>query len=97
MASGGMIGATTQGAFKNGGYTNGQTVDPFGAGVAAQPAGIACPKCGKPVTGKFCADCGTNVEEALKEAAPEAKTCPKCGKPVEGKFCTDCGTKVDEE
>ena len=88
MASGGMIGATTQGAFKNGGYTTGEAVDPFGAGVAATAASATCPKCGKPVNGKFCSDCGTEV-------AP-AKTCPKCGKEVAGKFCSDCGTNVEE-
>ena len=91
MASGGLVGATTQGAFKNGGYTTGQTVDPFGGAVEAAPS-VTCPKCGKPVNGKFCSDCGTNVEEAAK---PEEKTCPKCGKPVTGNFCSDCGTKME--
>ena len=89
MASGGMIGATTQGAFKNGGYTTGETVDPFGAGVVQEaPAGATCPKCGKPVSGKFCSDCGTEVAATKK--------CPKCGKDVVGKFCSDCGTNVEE-
>ena len=92
MASGGMVGATTQGAFKNGGYTTGQTVDPFGAGAEGEELPV-CPKCGKPVKGKFCGDCGTNIEEYKPE---EGKTCPKCGKPVNGKFCEDCGTKVEE-
>ena len=47
-----------------------------------------CPKCGKPVTGNFCPECGE------KKPAPQpadAWTCPKCGKPATGKFCPECG------
>ncbi len=41
------------------------------------------------VTGKFCSNCGTAVEEALVK-----KVCPKCGTEVTGKFCPDCGTQL---
>ena len=47
-----------------------------------------CSKCGQPVNGKFCTNCGTPIESTTP------KTCPKCGKIVEGKFCGECGTVV---
>ena len=102
MASGGMIAGTAAGAFKNGGYTTGQTVDPFGNAVdgAGTVKGVPCPKCGNPITGKFCAECGVSAEEAAKAAAGEAEgpTCPKCGAAIsgKGKFCTECGEKIEE-
>ena len=55
---------------------------------AEQSTVAACSKCGQPVSGKFCTNCGTPVAQATP------KTCPKCGKVVEGKFCSDCGTSV---
>jgi len=47
-----------------------------------------CSKCGQPVNGKFCTNCGTPIESTTP------KTCPKCGKVVEGKFCSECGTAI---
>ncbi len=97
MASGGMIGGTTTGAFSNQGVSASQPVDPFSksgtaAGVVAAKAesGDKCPKCGAIVTGKFCQECGT------PKATKEEKICPKCGAVVEGKFCPECGTKMEE-
>lgn len=55
---------------------------------AAQSQGMTCPKCGSPVTGKFCGNCGTQM--------PQKKLCPKCGSQVNGKFCSNCGTAVEE-
>ncbi|MBD5465293.1 MAG: hypothetical protein HDR22_05670 [Lachnospiraceae bacterium] len=103
MASGGMFQGTashaaamqtgSQAAMMNPGQAgNGQT--PGGSGQppvnngAAQSQGITCPKCGSPVTGKFCGNCGTPM--------PQKKVCPKCGSEVTGKFCSNCGTAVEE-
>jgi hypothetical protein len=48
-----------------------------------------CPKCGVPVTGKFCAECGTKYEP------PAPPKCPQCGFEAKGaKFCPECGTKM---
>lgn len=49
--------------------------------------GPVCAKCGHPVTGKFCPECGTAVEQE--------KVCPKCGAKATGKFCSECGTKIE--
>ncbi len=52
--------------------------------------GVNCPKCGMPVTGKFCSNCGTAVE------SNEPKKCPNCGSDVKqgANFCTQCGQKL---
>lgn len=49
-----------------------------------------CPNCGMPVTGKFCGNCGTNVE------IKEERVCANCGaKPSpSAKFCTQCGNAL---
>ena len=48
-----------------------------------------CTNCGKPVSGKFCSECGTAV-------ADEPKKCSNCGAvPNPGaKFCTQCGQSL---
>ena len=91
MASGGAIGGVAAGAFNGGGYKAGETIDPYAKGDTAK-AGVPCSKCGTLVTGKFCPECGTKLEEAK----PEEKKCPKCGAPATSKFCQECGTKIEE-
>lgn len=55
--------------------------------------GVKCPKCGNTITGKFCSNCGTSVEEVN---ASNSK-CPKCGNDVApgSKFCTSCGEQLN--
>ena len=73
MASGGVMGAATQGAFQNQGAT--ANIDPYaggGAGVVTTPAAETpateaagdkkfCPKCGTENTGNFCTNCGEKL------------------------------------
>lgn len=51
---------------------------------------IKCPNCGKdvPEGSKFCAECGTKIEEIV---------CKNCGKKLAPnvKFCPECGTRRD--
>ena len=62
--------------------------------VAAAPetsqAAVVCANCGKPVSGKFCGECGTPVPVS----EPAVKKCTNCGLEVNGKFCGNCGTPV---
>lgn len=57
----------------------------------AQPAGAACPSCGKtvPQGSKFCPECG--AQQAT------ASFCPECGAKVSAgaKFCASCGKKLN--
>ena len=54
-----------------------------------QPQGVPCPKCGTPITGKFCPNCGEPLP-----VPKAAKKCPKCGTETTGKFCPECGTPI---
>ena len=90
MGSGGMTGGVMQNAWNQGG---GQTqYDPYNQGGAQQGGaqqGVPCPKCGKPIVGKFCPECGTPAP-----APKPAMKCPKCGTETSGKFCPECGTAM---
>ena len=68
MASGGMMGAATQGAFQNKGVTAQDLLNGAAAPAAPQegaPAGEGakfCPNCGQPANGsKFCPNCGNQL------------------------------------
>ena len=80
--TGGMTGGVMQNAWGQQGQQG--NYDPYAQGGA--PQGVPCPKCGNPITGRFCTNCGT--------AAPTAKKCPKCGTESTGKFCPNCGTEM---
>ena len=74
------------------------------AAEAAGSAGPVCASCGAPLAedAKFCASCGTKVEEPepeVVEAEVVPPTCASCGAPLEDEanFCTQCGTKVEPE
>ena len=72
------------------GGVSAQSLYQMGAQAPAAPAADSwtCPTCGKPATGKFCAECGTKKPEA-----PAGWTCPSCGTVNKGKFCAECGAK----
>ncbi|NLG86651.1 MAG: zinc-ribbon domain-containing protein [Firmicutes bacterium] len=63
-----------------------------------------CPKCGhnNVSNARFCANCGTSLQEAQEapviEATAETKVnvCPQCNteQPEDAKFCTQCGYKL---
>ena len=67
MASGGVMGAATQGAFQNQGAT--ANIDPYAQGAAAGVVTTPtqegdkkfCPKCGTENTGNFCTKCGEKL------------------------------------
>lgn len=62
-------------------------------GNNADANGVKCSKCGNIVTGKFCSNCGTAVEEASSSNSK----CPNCGNDVApgSKFCTSCGQQLN--
>lgn len=95
MQAGGQAVMMNPGQAGNGQIPGGSGQPPMNAQASGQPPvnngvaqsqGMACPKCGNPVTGKFCGNCGTPM--------PQKKTCPKCGSEVTGKFCSNCGTQL---
>ena len=61
----------------------------------AQPRGTPCPKCGTPVTGNFCGNCGTKLVQD-EPTQPQVSKCPNCGAELQpgAKFCTECGQQL---
>lgn len=62
-----------------------------------------CRKCGAdvPLTSAFCGSCGTKLESAQEQSAPDIKTtkfCAYCGAEISDKvaFCTSCGQKAED-
>jgi ribosomal protein L40E len=79
-------------------YRSAQSVLEF---VSRGKIKILCPKCGaaNTITAKFCASCGTALEQkpGHKEEHPETTViCPQCGaeNSRENKFCTQCGAPL---
>jgi membrane protease subunit (stomatin/prohibitin family) len=75
-----------------GGQQGGQQGQGGGGGGAAA-ASMPCPKCGtpNPSGAKFCANCGTNVQQAAGVACPSCHTTSQAG----AKFCSGCGTSLE--
>ena len=61
----------------------------------AQPQGTPCPKCGTPVSGNFCGNCGTKLVQE-QPVQPQVTKCPNCGADIKpgAKFCTECGQQL---
>ena len=100
MATGGMMGAASQGPWQqqnqnnsqaqqaNSNQGNQQVVEKVDNGANTWE----CPSCHNVVNGKFCPECGTKRPEA-----PAKRFCSNCGKEVKegAKFCPECGTKIE--
>ena len=82
MTSGGVFGNVPQ-------NVQNQAVQqqPGGNASPSEASGVICAKCGKPVNGQFCSNCGTQI--------PQKKLCPVCKKEASGKFCSGCGANLE--
>ena len=88
MAGGGTFSGATNAAFNNA-----PPMKPNIDALNSKPEEVknvqntkVCIRCGEPVTGKFCGNCGTPVGAK--------KFCIDCGSEVTGNFCTNCGKKA---
>lgn len=69
-----------------------------GETLAPAAAGIVCPECMASVApGKFCGQCGADIQKKKEEAAAAAGFCTGCGSPLgaDSKFCGQCGAQRD--
>lgn len=70
------------------------------AGIAAEAAGLRCPKCAEPVTDDMaiCASCGANLTGATMTIhIGSARACFRCGRPTRGdEHCADCTAALAE-
>ena len=94
---GGAVGGLLGGAGLGVGFGLAQMLvrDPRGGEtLAPATAGIVCPACMTSVApGKFCSQCGGDLQKKKEEAAASAGFCTGCGSPlsVDAKFCGQCG------
>ena len=67
-----------------------------GQTLAPAAAGVVCASCMTSVApGKFCSNCGTEMQAKKEEAKAGGVFCTGCGSPLsaDAKFCGQCGTK----